>query len=238
MNKEIRCYICSTLFKRQYNLSVHLREFRCKSPLLNDLEALNELLKNVNNENLQKKINGENGDIKQKVNPITQLDLKNNRSNNILLLEKFDENMRNENSLIDLLTQYIRNIICNMDNHKNKCIMYITKRPVKFHVVVDDNNTIIDTASKVCDLYSHIFLKIIKKGVSKSEKYLNNSMKTNEEHDNENLENHTELFYDTHTITTLSSILKSETSIDMVKRALKNVLNIYILYDKNMKYQG
>lgn len=38
------CHICSNTFVQKINLQRHLKEFRCKSPLLTDLWKLNEFL--------------------------------------------------------------------------------------------------------------------------------------------------------------------------------------------------
>jgi hypothetical protein len=233
MNKEIKCYLCSTSFKRPYNLSIHLREFRCKSPLLDNLEELNNLLKNTMNKNEEEKVCND-GNKLIKVNPISQLDLTNNMNNNKLMLDKFDDNKCNENSLIVLLTEYIKNIIYNKNIPENMCITYIRRRQPMFNIVINNDKTItndIKSAKDICDLYSEMFLKIIKKEMKNFTKYIKNIKK-----DNNNIDD--DLLYDMNVIDTFKDLLRKENIINIISHSLKNVLNIYILYDKNMKYQG
>lgn len=233
MNKEIKCYLCSTSFKRPYNLSVHLREFRCKSPLLDNLEELNNLLKNTMNKNEEEKVCNY-GNKLIKVNPISQLDLTNNMNNNKLILDKFDDNKCNENSLIVLLTEYIKNIIYNKNIPENMCITYIRRRQPMFNIVINNDKTItndIKSAKDICDLYSEMFLKIIKKEMKNFTKYIKNIKK-----DNNNIDD--DLLYDMNVIDTFKDLLRKENIINIISHSLKNVLNNYILYDKNMKYQG
>lgn len=239
------CYLCSTTFKRPYNLSVHLREKRCKSSLIEDLEELNSYLKDLNNlleknnkieeENdvLEKEIPDNNhvGELLNKhkkrnvkVNPITKLNLSHNKMNNITLLEKFDESSRNETCLNALLFDYIKNIICNKEIPENMCITYTEKRRPKFNVVIDDSgNDNIRTLQDICDMYSSIFLKILIDEIQKKgNKYLTKNK---------------ELFYDSYTIRTLINILISDKGEKIVKRALKNVIYGYILLGNDMKYK-
>lgn len=233
MNKEIKCYLCSTSFKRPYNLSIHLREFRCKSPLLDNLEELNNLLKNTMNKNEEEKVCND-GNKLIKVNPISQLDLTNNMNNNKLTLDKFDDNKCNENSLIVLLTEYIKNIIYNKNIPENMCITYIRRRQPMFNIVINNDKTItndIKSAKDICDLYSEMFLKIIKKEMKNFTKYIKNIKK-----DNNNIDD--DLLYDMNVIDTFKDLLRKENIINIISHSLKNVLNNYILYDKNMKYQG
>ena len=53
INKDImledtnnKCHFCNIIFKRHYNLKIHLKEQRCKSNLLNDWYKLNMILNN------------------------------------------------------------------------------------------------------------------------------------------------------------------------------------------------
>lgn len=234
MNKEIKCYICSSMFKRKYNLLIHLREFRCKSPLLDNLEKLNDLLKNLDNENndLQKKIKRKvrdyiNGEKPIKVNPITKLNLKNNMYNNNFILDNFDNRKCKENSLKELLTEYIKNIICNKDIPENMCITYIKRRPPTFNVVDKDTIYNIKSTKEICELYTDLFLKMIKKQMKKFKEYFNNRTDENDD-----------ILYDIYVIDRFKDLLKKDNITYIISYALKNVLNNYILYDKNMKYKG
>ena len=221
MNKEIKCYLCSTSFKRPYNLSIHLREFRCKSPLLDNLEELNNLLKNTMNKNEEEKVCND-GNKLIKVNPISQLDLTNNMNNNKLMLDKFDDNKCNENSLIVLLTEYIKNIIYNKNIPENMCITYIRRRQPMFNIVINNDKTItndIKSAKDICDLYSEMFLKIIKKEMKNFTKYIKNIKK-----DNNNIDD--DLLYDMNVIDTFKDLLRKENIINIISHSLKNVLNI------------
>ena len=38
------CHLCNTIFKRHYNLKIHLKDHRCKSSLLENLYDLNIFL--------------------------------------------------------------------------------------------------------------------------------------------------------------------------------------------------
>jgi hypothetical protein len=201
--------------------------------LLDNLEELNNLLKNTMNKNEEEKVCND-GNKLIKVNPISQLDLTNNMNNNKLTLDKFDDNKCNENSLIVLLTEYIKNIIYNKNIPENMCITYIRRRQPMFNIVINNDKTItndIKSAKDICDLYSEMFLKIIKKEMKNFTKYIKNIKK-----DNNNIDD--DLLYDMNVIDTFKDLLRKENIINIISHSLKNVLNNYILYDKNMKYQG
>ena len=190
---------------------------------------------NLGNENdiLQKKLKRKvrdyiNGNKQIKVNPITELNLENNMYNNRLILDKFDDKKCNENALKELLTEYIRNILCNKSCPENMCITYIKRRPPMFNVIVDNDSVYnIKSAKEIYQSYPDLFLKIIKKQMKNFTKYFNNQ---NDETD--------EILYDINVIEIFKDLLRKENIIDIISHALKNVLNNYILYDKNMKYQG
>lgn len=124
-----KCYICGNTFLQKKNLQRHLDDFRCKSYLLKDLSQLNNLLSKCNCEyintdridkNSINRLNIEAGDIKQL----------------IILYDEYYE-CKKMDRLNILLSNYIKDVICNKENN---VIKYIKKKPPTYSFYIQNEN--------------------------------------------------------------------------------------------------
>lgn len=210
-----KCYICSNTFTYNKNLQRHLNEFRCKSELLTNLKKLNDILRNLD----------ENNDIKtsilySQINSVSNLDISYLSVDDMkLFIETYDEN-RNEFNM--LLGNYIRLIIHNKKHPENHCVKYLKKKPQTYNVLIKDsdgNTTWIakglkDTYESLCGPILYILRVGLKKYVKK--------YRRDDDYDYS-------LYEDT------VKILKDEFNDKNVKKALSSVLQHNILYDNEMK---
>ena len=121
-----KCYLCSHIFSRKYNLENHLNEKKCRSQLLNDWSYMNSLLEELDKLKTQKSItdkaipvsqngcinpiiignnnicNNNNIKIEIHINPITKLDITHIPASEMkMIIEKYDE----DNQKFNLLPQ-------------------------------------------------------------------------------------------------------------------------------------
>lgn len=205
------CNLCKHSFTQKGNLMRHLKEKRCKSGLLYDLVKLNNVLNTINMELLYI-------DTNKKLNTINELNTDYLEINEMRkLINIYDTN---ENMLNSLLSEYIKNIICNEKYSENHCIKYVDKRTSIFSLYITEDGVkkyIRDNYKQLCYIASEYFYKIIKKQLSKCLKFYK---------DDEEFQN---LYEDT------IIQIKQNLNINTVNKALKTCLHAYILNDKNMK---
>ena len=205
------CNLCKNCFTQKGNLMRHLNEKRCKSGLLYDLVKLNNILNTVNTELL-------NINTKKTLNAIDELDtsyLKINKMREMINI--YDTN---KDKLNNLLSEYIKNIICNEHYPENHCIKYVDKKMKIFSLYIIEDGVkkhIRDNYKQLCHIASEYFYKIIKKQLSKCLKFYK---------DDDEFQN---LYEDT------IIEFEKDLNIDNVNKALKICLHAYILNDKNMK---
>ena len=237
------CNICSTDFKFKHGLIRHLSENRCKGDILklNDLfqqqkdeiiilknkitqltvngnnNQLNTNVQNVNNKNVTMK-------IEFNINPVTKLDV--NYIDHIKMrevIEKYDEDREKSRGKLNLLlSNYIKNIICNKDHPENHSVKYVSKRPPTYNSVTEDSTgnkiNVIKDLKDTCELLSDPVLDLLKIQLKECLK----KYKKDEDFDYQWYED-------------AFTILKMELNKDSVKKALKSVLKNDILNNIEMK---
>jgi hypothetical protein len=202
------CNLCNNIFTQKGNLMRHLKEKRCKTGLIYDLVKLNNILKDVKIELLNINTNVEINTINE-LN-IDYLEIKEMRK----LIDIYDTN---ENILNSLLSEYIKNIICNEKHPENHCIKYVDKKMKIFSFYIIENGIKIhikDNYKYLCNITSEYFYKIIKNQFSKFLEFYKDDI---------------HLYKDT------IIKFKKELNINNISKALKTCLHAYILNDKNMK---
>jgi hypothetical protein len=244
------CHICSNTFVQKINLQRHLNEKRCKSPLLTDLWKLNELLlqqqsKLKEYENLiedneerikQLTINGNNNtitnsnnDINMKIeihiNPITKLNVSYIEPEKMkVLIESYDEQPKNSDKLNLLLSDYIKDVICDNDHPENHAVKYTKKKPPTYNSLIEDTNgntvSVIKGLKDTCELLSDPILNKLK---LKMKEFIN-KYKTDDDPN-----------FDYSLYEDAINQLRKELNKDNVKKALSSVLRNDILNNIEMK---
>ena len=243
------CNICQNEFSKKYNLTRHLKEKRCKSDLLHDLEKLNNLLneakiqKSLNNNNSVNNNNDHNNNITNN-DSITNSDHNNsvnsvnsdNRRENLRTVNNLNLNYIEVNEMVSLIDEYdtnhprltsclslyIKNIICNKEHSENHCIKYVDKRKELYSLYVTDkdgNNKII---IDTCTSICNIASRYFLDLIVQKLKKCIKSYKNNIEFEN--------MYEDT------ICDLKTDLQIDNITKALKLCLQAYIATDSTMKY--
>lgn len=290
------CHLCQFDFKYKQSLQKHLREERCQSILLSNLEQLNETLKTnkeleIKNKDLTYKYNNvkkeiidlevQNQDLIQKqsilhkeytklkseyqdlekkykdlfnssqihsqvntntilggtqnqmmnfnikieINPITNLKLDYIEPEIMkTLVETYDcSQNKNPERLNLLLSNYIKNVICNKDYPENHAVKYVKKKPPTYNCIIKDENgntiQVIKQLKDTCELLSDPMLNNLKIKLTEFLK----KYKKDEEFDYEMYED---------TIQQLRKELNNKT----VKKALSSVLQNDILNNIEMKF--
>lgn len=170
------CYICNNSFTQKPSLERHWKDRRCKSPLLEnlkDLSILIETLKNGQNQTINQSIIG--GDhntyinVKIEINPITKLDISHIEPDKMKnLIEKYDEDStcKTPEKLNLLLTDYIKDVICNKEHPENHAVKYIKKKPPTYNCLIEDTEgntvTVIKGLKDTCELLSDPMLNTLK----------------------------------------------------------------------------
>ena len=217
------CNLCKYCFTQKVSLMRHLKEKRCKTGLLYDLVKLNNILNLVNTDILDINNNKKIETINE-LNTINDLNIINDLNLDYLEINKIKEMIdiydTNKDKLNNLLSEYIKNIICNENYPENHCIKYVDKKMKIFSHYITEYGVkkyIRDNSKQLCHIASEYFYKIIKKQLSKCLKFYK---------DDSEFQN---LYEDT--------IVEFEKNlnIDNVHKALKTCLHAYILSDKKMK---
>lgn len=209
------CNFCNTQFVQKSHLTRHLRQKRCKSILLNDLTKLNNVINSP--------IINENNTINE-ILPINNINLFYVKEDTMKrLIETYD---KDKSRLAELLSCYIKNIICNQHHPENHCIKYINKRNMIFNIVINEGVNIengnirqskTDKYNIICDVASKYMFKYILKNLKRCLVFYRND----------------EDFQDLYEDTVIQ--IKQDLDINVVVRALKLCLKNYILQDISMK---
>jgi hypothetical protein len=245
------CHICSNTFVQKINLQRHLNERRCKSPLLTDLWKLNELLfeqqsKLKEYENIiedkeerikQLTINGNNNtvtnsnnDINMKIeiniNPITKLNVNYIEPEKMkALIESYDNgSSKNPDKLNLLLSDYIKDVICDEQHPENHAVKYTKKKPPTYNSITEDADgnpvTVIKGLKDTCELLSDPILNQLK---SKMKEFVNKYKGDDDPN------------FDYSLYEDAINQLRKELNKDNVKKALSSVLRNDILNNIEMK---
>jgi hypothetical protein len=225
------CYICNNSFTQRPSLERHWKDKRCKSPLLDNLKELSiliEQLKSGQNQTINQSIIG--GDhnmyinVKIEINPITKLDISHIEPDKMKhLIEKYDDvTPKNPDKLNLLLTDYIKDVICDKEHPENHSVKYIKKKPPTYNCFIEDTQgntvTVIKGLKDTCEVLSDPMLNTLK---TKLKEFLQ-KYKEDEEFDYS-------LYEDA------IKQLRKELNKGAVKKALSSVLQNDILNNIQMK---
>jgi len=235
-----KCNLCNNEFKKKQSLQMHLNNKRCKSHLLDNLLELHELIEtlktvsnNANNQTVTQTVNqsiigGEHNtyiNVKIEINPITKLDISHIEPTKMKkLIEKYDENdtSKNPDKLNLLLTDYIKDVICDEEHPENQAVKYIKKKPPTYNCLIEDTDgnavTVIKGLKDTCELLSDPILNQLKVK-------LKEFLQTYKEDDN----------FDYSLYEDAISQLRKELNKGSVKKALSSVLQNDILNNIQMK---
>lgn len=200
------CYMCEQSFTRKTSLERHLNDKRCKSPLLDDFVLLNEFIRNLKQKSAPEPALASVLEPISKINDINSLNLSYITPHHIKpLMETYD---------IDLLEEYISNIIYNKERPENHIVKYNTRYPPTFKC---DSSILVlqDTKEKLTESIT----KIIRRHITRCLKFYK---------DDEDEEDFVEEYEK-----------KKKRPIDKdlprdVSKCIKKILN-KILYDPEMK---
>lgn len=240
-----KCYLCSHIFSRKYNLENHLNEKKCRSQLINNWSYMNSLLEELDKLKTQKSIadkatptppNGSvtpiiigdnnmcNNNIKIEIhiNPITKLDITHIPPSEMkMIIEKYDEDNQKFNILIG---DYIKNILCDVEHPENQAVKYITKKPPTYNSIIEDSDgktvNVIKGLKDTCELLTDPILDQLK---IKLKECLQTYKKDSKDFDYSMYE---DAFKE----------LKNELNKVNVKKALSSVLKNDILHNIEMKF--
>ena len=159
-----------------------------------------------------------NINTKKSLNAINELDTSYIKINKMReMINIYDTN---KDKLNNLLSEYIKNIICNENYPENHCIKFVDKKMKIFSLYIIEDGVkkhIRDNYKQLCHIASEYFYKIIKKQLSKCLKFYKDDSD----------------FQDLYEDTIIE--FEKDLNIDNVNKALKICLHAYILNDKNMK---
>jgi hypothetical protein len=245
------CYICANTFAQKKNLYTHLHDKRCKSDLATDLTKLNQYLFNQQSklqeyESIIKEkeerikqltINGNyntitnsNNDINMKIeiniNPITKLNVSYIAPEKMkALIETYDDGTsKNPEKLNLLLSDYIKNVICDNKHPENHAVKYTKKKPPTYNSLIEDTDgntvSVIKGLKDTCELLSDPILNKLK---FKMKEFINKYKDDNDPN------------FDYGLYEDAISQLRKELNKDNVKKALSSVLRNDILNNIEMK---
>lgn len=235
---EFKCNICCSTFTNKQNLTRHLKERRCKGDLLKANAMLEKLHNEMLNQNNTTKIcgndidiNGNHNDIdidnsvhiniQININPITKLNLDHIEPSAMRnLIEEYD---KDSSKLNLLLSDYMRNILCDHKHPENQSVKYIKKKPPTFNAILEDTGgnitQVIKGLSDTCELLSDPMLNTLR---TKLRECLKHAKK--------------DQAFDYDLYEDAFKTIREELNKDSVKKALKSVLQNDILHDIRMKF--
>lgn len=172
-----KCNLCNNEFKKKQSLQIHLNDKRCKSHLLDNLFQLHEFIESLKIASTSQTINQSiiGGDhntyinVKIEINPITKLDISHIEPDKMKnLIEKYDEDSTSKTPerLNLLLTDYIKDVICDKEHPENHAVKYIKKKPPTYNCLIEDTEgntvTVIKGLKDTCELLSDPMLNTLK----------------------------------------------------------------------------
>jgi hypothetical protein len=169
-----KCSLCNNEFKKKQSLQIHLNEKRCKSHLLDNLVQLHEFIESLKQINTNQTINNSivGGDhntyinVRIEINPITNLDINHIEPEKMKnLIEKYDD-QKNPEKLNLLLSDYIKDVMCDEEHPENHAVKYIKKKPPTYNCLIEDTEgntvTVIKNLKDTCELLSDPMLNTLK----------------------------------------------------------------------------
>ena len=231
------CNLCCTQFNTKSNLNRHLnKESICQDKkkvheLIESLKQSINLLQNngISNNSGVIGIGGEHNmyiNVKIEINPITKLQVGHIEPDKMKnLIEKYDDDTpKNSDKLNLLLSDYIKDVMCDVKHPENHAVKYIKKKPPTYNCIIEDTDgntvTVIKGLKDTCELLSDPMLNTLK---VKLKEFLTKYKS----------DQHEEFDYSLYEDAIKQ--LKNELNKDTVKKALSSVLQNDILNDIQMK---
>jgi len=243
------CSLCNYEFKQKQALSKHLTEKRCKSDLLINFLKLHEFIKEKDklieqlSTNAVSAINNNSGNVgigvntfinvKIEINPITKLQMNHIETDRIKnMIEKIDDDKEmvgykekfNNDKVNLLLSDYIKDMICDSEHPENHVVKYIKKKPPTYNALIEDSDgntvSVIKGLKDTCELLTDPILDQLK--IKLKEFIIKYRKDTESDFDFELYEN-------------AIHELKRELNKQNVKKALSSVLKNDILNNIQMK---
>jgi len=243
------CKICNTSFSTKSNYNRHAnKEELCISKkelyeLINKKDKLIEQLSSntisaINNNNGLVGIGGEKNtyiNVKIEINPITKLQMNHIETDKIKhIIEKMDDDKElvgypardkfNNDKVNLLLSDYIKEMICDSEHPENHAVKYIKKKPPTYNALIEDSDgntvTVIKGLKDTCELLTDPILDQLK---VKLKEFITKYKKD------------TEPDFDFILYENAIKELKKELNKQNVKKALSSVLKNDILNNIQMK---
>jgi hypothetical protein len=161
--------ICEECFTRNSSLIDHLKNKRCKVDFVLLHEKIKELTEKISsivingdNNNTNNNTNIENVIINFHVNDISSLDT------SYIKPEKMKElvNKFNDFNMNLLISEYIKNILCNKEHPENHAVKYVKRKPQTYSSLVKDTDgnliNVIKNLSDSCALLEAPILETLK----------------------------------------------------------------------------
>lgn len=221
------CNICKTSFTNRSNLNRHLS----KETLCIDKKSLHDLIGKLEGEKqtiYNSIVGGEKNtyiNIKVEINPVNRLSTEHIPANKMkTLIEKYEDfsSEKSPEKLNLLLSDYIRDVMCDTEHPENHAVKYIKKKPPTYNCLVEneDGNTVsvIKGLRDSCELLSDPILSTLKMKLRECLAQFRNDEE-----------------FDFSLYETAIKQLRQELNKTNVKRALSSVLQNDILNDIQMK---
>ena len=245
MSALLICHFCNHTFTQKHNLEKHLNDKKCKSKLLNNWDELNAMLEDLHQ--LKSRVNvlnspiivGNNNynniKIEININPITKLDISHIKDTEMKNLIKSYEDTKYKNKddienndkdkLNLVLSNYIKNMICDSDHPENHAVKYVKKKPPTYNAITEDSDgntvNVIKGLKETCELLSDPILDKLKIKLKKCiQRY------RNDDDPNFDFSLYEDAFKE----------IKKELKKSTVKKALSSVLQNDILENIEMKF--
>jgi hypothetical protein len=227
---SFRCHLCGHNFTQKHNLIKHLDGKKCKSPLLNDLVSLNDLIESLHKHIETITINGDQNNVHSNnvnininitVNPINKLDVS-HISPDVMrkLVEEYD---KDASKLNNLLGEYLKNILCDHTRPENQPVKFIKTRPPTYRSTIQDDDgkihDVIRGLKDTCVLLSDPVLETLKQKLKECLRHA----KRDQDYDYD-------LYEDTF------KAIRDELNKENVRKALKTVLQNDVIHDLQMKF--
>lgn len=181
------CYFCNMDFSIKSNLHRHIADKRCKSIIIKDLNMMHNIIVDKQNEidNLKKQLINIKGDcniisninlkIEININPVTKLNISHIEHVKLQkIIERYDDEKElnkgkekfNNQKVKELLSDYIKYMICDANHPENHVVKYIKKYPPTYNTLIEDyhGNTVsvIKGLKDTCELLTDPILDQLK----------------------------------------------------------------------------
>jgi len=221
------------LIDEKNKLIEELIEYKDMSIANGSIKDNGDKIININSSNNKNTINNINMKIEIQINPITKLQIGHIETDKIKnMIEKIDDNKElvgakdkfNNDKMNLLLSDYIKDMICNTEHPENHAVKYIKKKPPTYNAIIEDSEgntvSVIKGLKDTCELLTDPILDQLK---IKLKEFIKKYKKD------------TEPDFDYMLYENAIRELKKELNKSNVKKALSSVLKNDILNNIEMK---